>query len=255
MAVALSLLHRDEHLAVVDKPAGMAVHRGLSADRETVVKGMRDLLGHPVHPVHRIDGGTSGVLLFALSPEAARRARVEFDEQRVRKRYLALVRGAPAMEEIVVDHPLPPAEGSRERVTAVTVVRALEVIALGDSPLRERRYALVLAEPRTGRFHQVRRHLKHLGHPVIGDANYGRSEHNRLLAERVSLHRLALHALSIDLAHPFTGEQLTVEAPLPPDLAVPLQRLHFDLACVADRRTFDTAARAIPSCPAPPRPY
>jgi tRNA pseudouridine65 synthase len=233
----------------------MAVHRGLSADRETVVKGMRDLLGQPVHPVHRLDGGTSGVLVFALSPEAARRARVEFDEQRVRKRYVALVRGAPAIEEIVVDHPLPPAEGSRERVAAVTVVRALEVVTLDESPLRERRYALVRAEPRTGRFHQVRRHLKHLGHPVIGDANYGRSEHNRLLADRVGLHRLALHALSIELAHPFTGEQLTVEAPIPPDLGVPLRRLGFDPACLAERRSSDTAARAIPSCPAPPRHY
>ena len=102
--------------------------------------------------------------------------------------------------------------------------------AVEGSPLRERRYTWIEALPETGRCHQVRRHAKHPGHPVIGDANYGRSEHNRFLAERAGLRRLALHAASIELIHPATRAPLRVAAPLPDDLASPLAALGFDLA-------------------------
>jgi tRNA pseudouridine65 synthase len=128
-----------------------------------------------------------------------------------------------------VDHPVPPHEGATERVPAVTTLRALTTRTLADSPLREPRYTWLEARPETGRFHQVRRHAKHAGHPVLGDANYGRSEHNRLLADRVGLRRLALHAASIDLVHPATGAPLRVDAPLPDDLAAPLALLGFDV--------------------------
>ena len=214
------------------KPSGLAVHRGASADPEVLTDWLRRELGPGAAPVHRLDRGTSGALIVARSPEVARALGAQLEARTVHKRYLALVRGALAGEHRV-DHPLPPHEGATERVPAVTVVRGLATCELRGSPLRERRYAWIEAVPETGRFHQVRRHVKHLGHPVIGDANYGRSEHNRLLAERVGLRRLALHAASIAFVHPATGETLRVEAPLPDDLASPLGALGFGLCLVA----------------------
>jgi tRNA pseudouridine65 synthase len=217
-------LHLDEHLGVLAKPSGLAVHRGASADAEVLTDWLRRELGPGAAPVHRLDRGTSGVVVVARSPEAARALGAQLEARTVHKRYLALVRGALAGEHRV-DHPLPPHEGATERVPAITVLRGLATCTLDDSPLRERRYTWLEALPETGRFHQVRRHAKHLGHPVIGDANYGRSEHNRLLAERVGLRRLALHAASIEIVHPATDAPLRIDAPLPDDLAGPLTRL------------------------------
>src|SRR5262249_44825629 len=155
-------------------------------------------------PVHRLDRGTSGVIVFARSSEAARTLHEAFERGAVDKRYVALVRGEP-LPSVVVDHPLPRREGG-PRVDASTEIETLwagdvDLAALGvaaDPRLRPvQRYALVAARPKTGRLHQVRRHLKHVGHPVVGDANYGRGEHNRALAAAVGLTRLALHAQSI----------------------------------------------------------
>ena len=140
------------------------------------------------------------------------------------KEYLALVRGVPP-DEVVVDHPIPRDEGGA-RIDAVTEVETLAVGALAGSTLRETRYALVAARPRTGRFHQVRRHLKHLGHPLVGDTTYGRSEHNRAVREGCGLDRLALHALRVSL------DGVTVTAPLPGDLGHACAVLGISLASV-----------------------
>jgi tRNA pseudouridine65 synthase len=136
------------------------------------------------------------------------------EEGSVNKRYLALVRG-PAPEHMVVDHPIPRRPGG-PRVPAVTEIRLLG---------RFERYSLVEACPRTGRLHQIRRHLKHLSLPIIGDTKYGKSEHNHLLAERFELRRMALHAIEMELDHPLTGERLHLAAPLPEDLARPLRAM------------------------------
>jgi tRNA pseudouridine65 synthase len=128
----------------------------------------------------------------------------------------------------VVDHPVPSDEGG-PRVPARTLVRRIEAVTLGSSPLKEHRYSLVRAEPETGRFHQVRRHLKHIGHPVIGDSTYGRTEHNRLCAERFGLRRLALHAASLSIALAEPNGAVTIESPLPPDLSVPLRSMGFTI--------------------------
>ncbi len=213
-APPLPLLYRDDRLAVVDKPSGMVVHRGWARDRVVAMTAARDLLGRRVYPVHRLDRGTSGCLAFALDPETARRLQEEFEAGRVGKRYLALVRGIPP-EEGVIDHPLQ-REGARRdapRVPAVTRFRRLGTFE---------RYALVEAVPETGRGHQIRRHFKHISHPLIGDVEYGKGEHNRLFRARFGLHRLALHALGLAFTHPWTGEPLRFESPVPPDLAGPL---------------------------------
>jgi tRNA pseudouridine65 synthase len=151
------------------------------------------------------------VLLYALSPEDAAALGKSFMERRVDKRYLALVRGIPP-SELRLDHPVKDDRG--ERVEAVTNFTRLWIY--------RRRYALVEARPETGRTHQIRRHLKHLSCPIIGDTSYGKSEHNRLFASEHGLARLALHAFELSFPHPRDGRTLTIRAPLPRDLAEPL---------------------------------
>lgn len=218
MTPPLSVLFSDPALAVVNKPAGLAVHRGAARDSVVALTLARRQLGRFVYPVHRLDRATSGALVFALDSGVARALGEAFAEGRVEKRYLALVRGI-APEEAVIDHPIPHDEGG-PRVAAVTEIRRLATFE---------RYSLVEARPRTGRLHQVRRHLKHLALPVIGDVRYGKGEHNRLFRERFGLHRLALHALEIGFEHPVDGRWLTVLAPVPQDLAGPLGEMGFQV--------------------------
>lgn len=215
----LPVLFHDDRLLAVDKPSGLLVHRGWGDDRVTALQLARRIAGRRVFPVHRLDRGTSGVLAFALDGEAARRLGEAFAGGEVAKVYVALVRGR-APESVLVDHPIPRSEGG-PRVPAVTAVRRLAVVELEP----RRVYSLVEARPATGRLHQVRRHLKHLSLPVIGDVEYGKGEHNRFFRERFGLHRLALHAASLDLPHPATGERLRLAAPLPADLAATLAAL------------------------------
>lgn len=212
-AQSLALLYADPHLIAVDKPSGLLVHRGWGDDSVVAMTLARDLIGRYVYPVHRLDRATSGVLLFALNQETARGLQEAFSSRKIEKRYLALVRGVPPpLLEIV--HPIPRSEDG-PRVEASTTVRLL---------FSRDRYAWVEARPETGRLHQVRRHLKHVSHPIIGDVRYGKGEHNRHFRAVFGLHRLALHASSVDLVHPHTGEPLHLEAPLPLDLLEPLRR-------------------------------
>jgi tRNA pseudouridine65 synthase len=212
----LRVLHRDADVVVVDKPAGLAVHRGWAPERDVAMTRVRDALGVRVHPVHRLDRGTSGVLVLALSVEAATPLSQAFAAGHVHKQYLALVRGVPP-EALLIDHPLPPGEDKTvARVPARTRILRREVFG---------RYSLVEAQPETGRLHQIRRHLKHIACPIIGDVNYGKGEHNRLFRERFELHRMFLHALAVSFPHPATGAVVSVHAPLPPELENVLARL------------------------------
>lgn len=202
----------------MDKPSGVVVHRGWAGagrDDLPLLQRLRDQMGCHVFPVHRLDRGASGVVLFALDAEAAAAASRAFGEGTVDKRYVALTRGHPPTR-VTVDHAIPRAEDG-PRVPAVTDIGLLERLG---------RYALVEAIPHTGRLHQIRRHLKHLSCPILGDVRYGKGDHNRFCRERHGLHRLALHACSLTLPHPFLpGESLHAEAPLPADLQAPLGSL------------------------------
>jgi tRNA pseudouridine65 synthase len=210
----LPFLYQDGCLLAGNKPAGLAVHRGMARDRTFALQLVRDQVGRHVHAVHRLDRATSGVLLFALDTHTAGRMQELLAAGRVEKRYLALVRGIPP-ESGVIDHPIP-RDVDGPRVPAVTEFRRLATLE---------RYALVEARPRTGRRHQIRRHLKHLSHPLIGDVRYGKGEHNRLFRERFGLLRLALHALELVFEHPETGEAVRIVAPVPEDLAGPLRTM------------------------------
>jgi len=204
---------------VVDKPAGLAVHRGQSRDPVHALQLVRDQVGTYVYPLHRLDRATSGALAFALSQESARALGAAFEQGAVEKRYQALVRGNPP-DRARIEHPL-----SREDhplpQPATTEVRTLA---------RYGRYALVEALPETGRTHQIRRHLKHIACPLVGDVRYGKGDHNRWFRERYAFHRLALHAESLTLEDPATGVRTTVVAPLPSAFSALLEALARDAA-------------------------
>jgi tRNA pseudouridine65 synthase len=215
---AVRILYRDAWLIAVDKPSGMIVHRGWANDPEPLLQTVRDRVGRHVFPLHRLDRGTSGIVLFALDSATAGAVGEAFAEGHVTKHYLALVRGRPAAA-VTVDHPLKDDAGNAREART-------EVRLLASSPIE--RCSLVEAEPHTGRPHQIRRHLKHLSHPIVGDVRYGKGDVNRHYREHFGLHRLALHAHRVVLPAgvlPGSSAPLEVVAPLPEDLREPLQRL------------------------------
>jgi tRNA pseudouridine65 synthase len=213
---SIELLYADAQVVIANKPSGLLVHRGWANDDDVALFRVRDAIGAHVHPIHRLDRGTSGALLFARTPEAAAALARALEEGRIEKRYLALVRGAPE-EAGVIDHAIPKSEGG-PRVPAVTHFRRIARSAVD-------RCSLVLALPKTGRLHQVRRHLRHAGHPLIGDVNYGSGEINRHYRAAYGIHRLALHAHSLAFDHPVTGVRVEVTAPVPDDLETGLGAL------------------------------
>jgi tRNA pseudouridine65 synthase len=213
---AIELLFVDPHVVVANKPSGLLVHRGWDDDDDVALFRVRDALGQQVHPIHRLDRGTSGALLFARTREAAATLSKAFEQGRVDKRYLALVRGTPP-DSGVIDHAIPKKEGG-PRVAAVTRFRRI-----ARSPVD--RCSLVLAMPETGRLHQVRRHLRHIDHPLVGDVTHGSGEINRRYRAEYALCRLALHAHFLAFEHPVTAARITVAAPIPDDLGAALDRL------------------------------
>jgi tRNA pseudouridine65 synthase len=206
------ILHRDARCVVVDKPSGLATHRGWDDSDDALLQRVRDAVSAYVYPVHRLDRGASGAVLFALDRAAAAAFAAAWPA--ADKRYLAITRGHPP-EHVVIDHPV--LRGERpgpdvDRVDAVTELRRLETFG---------RYALVEARPRTGRLHQVRRHCKHISCPLVGDVRYGKGEHNRIWRAQHGLHRLALHCAALSVPHP-DGGALAVECALAADLVAAL---------------------------------
>lgn len=221
----LTELYRDEWLLVVHKPAGLLVHRSPIDKHETefALQYARALNGgRHVYPVHRLDRPTSGVLVFARDPEVARILGVAMMAGQVRKTYLAMVRGWPAASG-VIDHPLRDEPEDRRQKGSEQPVREARTryrtLATTEIPVRietypTSRYGMVELFPETGRKHQLRRHMKHISHPIIGDANHGRGRHNRYFADRFGGGRLMLAATRIGFDHPVSGEPLAIEAPL-----------------------------------------
>jgi tRNA pseudouridine65 synthase len=219
----LNILYRDEHIVAIDKPAGWLVHRSDIDRHETriIVQALRDQLGgQHVFPAHRLDKGTSGVLLLALSAQANRALAEQFENQDVAKTYLAVVRGWPPASGCI-DHPLVRDHDDYGRQIAkpdaqraFTRYRRLATVELPFAVDRypSARYALVELTPETGRRHQLRRHMKHIAHPIIGDATHGKGRHNRFFQQQFDCNRLLLVCTSLEFAHPLTGAPLTIEA-------------------------------------------
>ena len=221
----LPILHQDAHLIAIDKPAGLLVHRtGLdTGETRFAVQLLRDQIGQPVWPLHRLDKGTSGVLLFALSAQVAGAVSSLFESNEgIAKTYRAVVRGWPPAEG-VIDHPLTRlADDARATARALTVQPARTrfrtlgrwAVPLPYGDFAQTRCALLELQPETGRRHQLRRHCKHIGHPIIGDATHGKGPLNRALAGWLGLQRLWLHASTLALPHPVTGAPLLIKAAL-----------------------------------------
>jgi tRNA pseudouridine65 synthase len=214
----LQILYQDDALVAVNKPANLAVHRSafVGPDDAFLIDLLREQVEGRLHLAHRLDRATSGVLLVGRSPEVAANLGEQFMGRSVRKQYLAVVRGWPDPEEATIDYPLPGSRETGPRRDATTDYRRLgtvEVdIALGR--YEKQRYALVMAEPRTGRFRQIRKHFAHIHHPIVGDSQHGRGDHNRLFKQHFQSHRLLLHALRLVFDHPLTGQRMQVDAPL-----------------------------------------
>ncbi|WP_174874633.1 pseudouridine synthase [Vogesella oryzae] len=222
----LTILYLDEHLIAIDKPSGLLVHRSEIDRRETrfAVQLLRDQIGQQVFPVHRLDRGTSGVLLFALDSATARLLNDGFAARQPGKTYLAIVRGHP-QDSGDIDHAITRQPDEREYVhgdaqlnaqPAFTRYRTLARCELPFAVDRypQSRYALVQLAPETGRRHQLRRHLKHIAHPIIGDATHGKGVHNRFFLSQFNVGRMLLHAVELTLTHPHSGQPLTITAPL-----------------------------------------
>lgn len=218
----LPVLYADEALLAVDKPAGRIVIPGRGSPETSLLEEARAEHG-PLWVVHRLDRGTSGVLLFARDAATHAALNAAFDTRRVNKRYLAIVAGAPPAEQRI-DVPIAPGRRGRMRPArqgeprakpAATYVRVLERFA-GAPDL-----ALVECVPETGRTHQIRVHLAHLGAPLLGDPRYGGPR--RVL--ETSVPRVMLHALRLEIAHPTTGEPMVFEAPEPADFRALLEAL------------------------------
>lgn len=233
----MRILHHDEHLVVVDKPAGLLVHRSAIDRHETrfALQMARDLLGRRVYPVHRLDKPTSGALLLALSPESARRMGEAFAAGRVTKTYRAIVRGFTP-EHALVDHPLIErhdattdrlADPDKRAQDAITEYRRLGTVELAHPVGRypSARYSLLEITPRTGRKHQIRRHMKHIFHPIVGDTTHGDGKHNRFFREQLGCRRLLLAATGLAFHHPYTGEPIHIDAPLAEDFRRVLTKL------------------------------
>lgn len=212
---SIDVLYRDDAVVVVDKPSGLSVHRGDDRGSTFALNLTRDAIGQWVYPVHRLDRATSGVLVFALSSEHARTLQESFSTRAVHKTYLALVRGTP-LPKGVIDSPMPKREGGPD-VESVTEYETLFV--------SDHRLSLVEARPRTGRRHQIRRHLRRIDHPLAGDVNYGNGPDNRRYRAELGLYRLALHAQRLSFTHPASDEPVTFESPVPEDLAGPFRRV------------------------------
>lgn len=220
----LEILYQDEQLVAVNKPSGLLVHRSMIDKTETefALQMVRDQIGQFVYPIHRLDKPTSGVLMFALSKEMAKAMSGVFQSGESKKEYIAVVRGY-IEEQGIIDYPLKEqldkmtdskAQQDKEAQDAVTEFKRLATVELPYAVSRYNvaRYSLVKLFPKTGRKHQLRRHMKHLLHPIVGDTTHGRGEHNKLFREKLDSHRLLLHANALEFMHPMTGDIIRIEA-------------------------------------------
>lgn len=236
--MVLQILYQDHDLVAVHKPPGLMVHRSELCRHETrfAVQLLRSQLGRHVFPAHRLDRGTSGVLLFAFDARTAARLGQAFESHAVAKRYLAVVRGWPEPSGCI-QHPLRRLEDGKDASDpqapgqdARTKYRRL---ACAEVPIPTphhdtTRVALVELHPDTGRQHQLRRHLKHISHPVLGDATYGKGPLNRTFAGLFGTGRLLLACTDLHLAHPADGRALRLHAPLERDFAALCGRLGWE---------------------------
>jgi tRNA pseudouridine65 synthase len=211
----LDILFRDDHLIAINKPHGLLVHRSpIAADvEEFALQLLKNQIGQWVNPVHRLDRKTGGVLLFALDKNTEKAMQLQFTENKVSKEYLAIVRGHTPDEEDI-DYPLKKENGMMQEAFTnyVTLQRAELDMPFGGHATS--RYSLIKARPATGRMHQIRKHMSHVFHPIIGDRTHGCNKQNKLFKETWQMNTMLLHATKLGFTHPVTQNAITIEAPV-----------------------------------------
>ncbi|NOI76723.1 tRNA pseudouridine(65) synthase TruC [Vibrio coralliilyticus] len=220
----LDIVFQDEYFVAVNKPAGMLVHRSWLDKHETqfVMQTLRDQIGQHVFPLHRLDRPTSGVLIFALSSDVASQVMPMFANHEMAKTYHAIVRGwieeagrldyalKVELDKIADKHASQEKEAQEAITDYHTLAKAEIPYSTGKFPTT--RYCLMELKPLTGRKHQLRRHMAHLRHPIVGDTTHGDGKHNKLFREVYDSHRLLLHASRLEFVHPFTKQTVLIKA-------------------------------------------
>lgn len=198
-----AILFENEEVIAIDKPSGILVHRTrISEDTTAVLQELRDQIDQYLYPLHRLDRGTSGVLLFAKTQAAASSIGAQFRNNEVKKRYLAVIRGF-VEPEACIDYALSNEKGNARQPAQTDYDRLDQCeLAIPIGRYSTARYSYIAASPQTGRFHQIRRHFSHIRHPIIGDKKHGDVNHNRYFREVWGINRLLLHAAEIGFTLP-----------------------------------------------------
>ena len=212
----LEILYQDEFLVAINKPSGLLVHRSMIDRYETefAVQILRDQIGQFVYPIHRLDKPTSGVLLFGLNKESASLLGEQFMSRESKKSYIAVYGDTIPIKIVrIADKGNSAPTEAQEATTEYERVATVE-LDFSVGKYDKTRYSLVKLYPMTGRKHQLRRHMKHISHHILGDTKYGRGEHNIFIREQFDCHRMLLHASELQIRHPYTNEILVIQAPL-----------------------------------------
>lgn len=227
----LEIIYQDDSLVAINKPHGLLVHRSpIATNADTfAVQELRNQLDHHVYPVHRLDRKTSGVLIFALNPDILRAMQQSFADRKVKKEYLAIVRGYTE-DRGTIDYALTNDKGKEQE--AVTHYQTLErtEIPVPFGKHATSRYSLVAVQPETGRMHQIRKHFAHILHPIIGDRPHGCNKQNRLFKEKWEMITMLLHAQKLSFEHPADKQSVELEAQTQSEFNRSLQLLDFKAA-------------------------
>jgi len=225
MIPLLEILYQDAFLVVINKPAGIAVHRSnlCRSEKLYILQLLRRQINRFVFPVHRLDKPTSGILVFGLNREVANTMMLQFADRMIQKTYTTVVRGFTQLDESIIyplartDRKVSPVEP--ERQSAETIYHCVKQIEIPEAIGRYQtaRYSLLKVTPKTGRYHQIRKHMAHIRHPIIGDTKYGDRFHNRFFKCQLGLQHLMLSATDISFVHPVSNQALMISAPLNPD--------------------------------------
>ncbi len=225
MTSDLEILYRDDFLVVINKPAGIAVHRsGLCrSDNSYILQLLRDQINQYLFPIHRLDKPTSGILVFGLNQQVCHQLTQQFEERAIQKTYMAVVRGFTqdydTIQYALAKTDKKSTQPDSKRQSAETTYSRVKTIEIPQAVGRYQtaRYSLLELKPKTGRYHQLRKHMAHIRHPIIGNSNYGDRFHNRFFKQQLGLNHLMLSATDLTFFHPISGEKLNISTLPNPD--------------------------------------